>query len=139
MAKEEGGGSLPSGTRNGERDHFMNKGPVQASEILTRDVVERFASLADAYHADTSLAERCETEPLSVLREHGIDIPQGSGVRIVPNTDETYHMVLPQDPNSVLEDESLGVVVGGSTASTTGTISSLPSCIGCASTLASAG
>ena len=117
----------------------MNKNPGQVSETLTRSTVERFANLADAYHTDDSFAERCETDPLSVLREHGIDIPHGSDVRIVPNTDETYHLVLPQDPNTVLEDESLGAVVGGSTASTTGTISSLPSCIGCASTLASAG
>ena len=139
MVEVEGSGNLPSRTGNGERDRFMNKNPLRMSEALTRSTAERFASLADAYHADNSVAERCGTDPLSVLREHGIDIPHGSDVRIVPNTDETYHLVLPQDPNSVLEDESLGTVVGGSTASTIGSISCLPSCIGCASSLASGG
>ena len=104
---------------------------MQMSGASIHEDMERFADLADAYHADAFLAERCETEPVSVLREHGIDIPHGSDVRIVLNTDETYHVVLPQDPNSVLEDESLGAVVGGSTASTLSSLSSIPSCIGC--------
>lgn len=92
--------------------------------------MECFAGLADAYHTDTSLAECCGTGPVAVLREYGIDIPHGSDVRIVPNTGETYHVVLPQYPNSVLEDESLGAVVGGSTASTLPSLSSIPSSAG---------
>ena len=89
--------------------------------------MQRTAELADACHADNSLAECCETDPLPVLREHGIDIPHGFDVGVVPNADETYHLVLPQGPNSVLEDESLGAVVGGSTASTASAFSSLTS------------
>ena len=107
---------------------------MRVSEALVHEGMERFAGLADAYRADTSLAGHCETDPVAALREHGIDIPHGSDVRIVPNTDETHHAVLPQDPNGVLEDEGLGAVVGGSTASILSSLSSIPSCadsLGC--------
>ena len=91
--------------------------------------MERSVGLVDD-HTETSLAERCGTGPVAVLREYGIDIPHGSDVRIVPNTDETHHAVLPQDPDSVLEDEGLGAVVDCSTASTLSSPSSIPSCAG---------
>jgi len=47
-----------------------------------------------------------------VLREAGIDVPAGQQVRVVENTDQVIHMVLPQKPRE-MSDEQLDAVAGG--------------------------
>ena len=77
------------------------------------------------------------------LRKLGIELPPGVEARIVANTEETMHVVLPQDPSAMLSDESLAHVSGGSgtvsSAATLGTVGSAPSCISSGSSLSSAG
>ena len=59
----------------------------------------------------------------------GSQPPTDTSVMIVPNTAETYHFVLPPDPNAQLSDADLSAVAGGLCGGT-GCRSSLVSCIG---------
>ena len=58
----------------------------------------------------------------------GSQPPADTSVMIVPNTPETFHFVLPPDPNALLADADLNAVVGG--IGSAGCRSSLVSCIG---------
>ena len=60
-----------------------------------------------------ALRARAEAEPRAVLSEHGIHMPPACDVRIVVNTEDTYNLVMPPDPNSVLAEEDLAGVAGG--------------------------
>ena len=55
---------------------------------------------------------RLMAEPAAVLREAGIELPAGQQVRVVENTDQVVHLVLPQQPRE-LSDEQLEQVAGG--------------------------
>lgn len=100
------------------------------------------AALGDAWRDDPALRARAEEDPLGVLAEYGVEIPEGADARIVANTDDTVHLCVPPDPNERLEDESLVGVSGGScasTAATLGSVSTIPSCGGCVGAWSSAG
>lgn len=105
--------------------------------------VAAIAALAEACRADAGLRARIETEPRAVLSERGIELPVSVETRIVADTDDVFHMIMPPDPNMDLGDEALhGVAAGTQTASsggTVGTFGCLPSCIGSASSLGTAG
>ena len=106
--------------------------------------VAGYAAFGDDYWADPALRARAGADPRGVLAERGLEIPPAVDARIVANTDEVFHLVLPPDPNTVLEDETLHAVAGGDTfgsvgsASTASTIPSTVSCAGTAGTLGSA-
>ena len=100
------------------------------------------ASFASACMTDPALRARIVSDPAGTFAEHGLELPEGFDVRITVNSDDTFHLVLPPDPNSALEDEALNNVAGGfntlacaGTASSLGTIPSCASSGGCASTL----
>jgi hypothetical protein len=56
--------------------------------------------------------QRLMAEPAAVLREEGIEVPVGLQVRVVENTDQVFHLVLPQRPDDKLSDEQLDQAVG---------------------------
>ena len=97
--------------------------PPPTAEEMT-DIGGKLESLADDWRADPALRARA---PCEVLSERGLDIPADRDLRIVENTGEVYHLVLPPDPNARLADENLRSVSGGS------------NCLGSAGTIASAG
>ena len=67
--------------------------PVGAVEVA------EFAAFANAYWADPALRARADA---------GVDIPASAEARIVANTKEVFHFVLPSYPNSALTDTCSG-------------------------------
>ena len=104
------------------------------------DIGGKLESLADDWRADPALRARCAREPREVLSERNLDISLDHDLRIVGNTDEVYHLVLPPDPNARLADEDLSSISGGSnclgSAGTVSTAGSFPSTVSSASTAA---
>lgn len=102
-----------------------------------------YAAFSDDYRADPALRARAEADPRGVLAERGLEIPPAADARIVANTGEVFHLVLPPDPNTALEENVLGAVSGGAatagSAGTVSTLSTIPSCAGSASTIGTAG
>ncbi len=67
-------------------------------------------------------------DPASVLREAGVEVPEGTSIVVVENSPSTNYLVLP-DPEAV-SDEILSAASGGSTVSSFGTLPLTASTIG---------
>ncbi len=82
------------------------------------------AGFAKRYRDDPDLRARLDAgEVADCLADLDISLPPGVEVRFVANTRDTFHVVLPVDPNRQLVDESLSTVsggTGGKTANTAG-------------------
>ena len=115
------------------------------SGLIPVESVKPYLEFARLYHRHGG-GDRVEpgTEPHSALSEMGVDVPSGVDLRVSVNTDETFHVVFPPDPNTMLSDEALTAVSGGNCAGSAssvgcaGTLSSIPSCAMCVSTVGTA-
>ena len=100
-------------------------------------IQQKVTTLAQSCREDPKLRARAEADPRAVLFEYGIELPLGRDVRIEENTADTFHVVLPSDPNSALADAQLEAVAGGNTARMTRqqfkSASTILSCFACAS------
>ncbi len=102
-----------------------------------------FVGLANRYRDDASVRNRIDSGDTSeILGDFGVRMPPGIQVRLVPNTPETFHVVLPPDPNIGLSDESLDTLSAGGksagSAGTAGTAGSVGTVCGTAGTVSSA-
>lgn len=107
-----------------------------------------FLAFAKRYQSDSELRSRIDAGDVApALDEIGIAPPQGFDVRIVCDTKDTCHIVLPPDPNGELSDEALTAIAGGKSAGTAATIGSagsvacscVPSTVGSAGSASTAG
>ena len=62
---------------------------------------------------DGAFKRRLLGDPHAALGEHGIAVPEGHEVRVVEDTAQVTHLVLPRRPDD-LTDEQLDQIVGGS-------------------------
>ena len=87
--------------------------------------------LSADYRADPALRARIDGgDSRPVLAALGVDNPSGVALRVVADTPAVYHLPMPLDPNDVVADSALSEIVGGSTASSGGTVGSA-GCFGC--------
>jgi hypothetical protein len=64
--------------------------------------------------ADDAYKQRLLKDAGAVLKEAGVDIPDGQVVRAVENTDKLFHLVLPPRPaTGELSDDDLDIAGGG--------------------------
>jgi hypothetical protein len=64
----------------------------------TEEIVKKWSQLVAQVWADEKLKGRLIEDPAAVLREHGIPTYSGVELRVVENTAEVYHLVLPLKP-----------------------------------------
>lgn len=64
---------------------------------------------------DEDFKQRLLRDTSAVLREQGMEVPEGVSVNIVENTDQVIHYVLPPNPKTELSDADLDTVAGGKT------------------------
>ena len=87
-------------------------------------------ALSERYRGDEEFRSQMATGGTAdSLSEFGLLIPAQAEVRIVENTDEIFHLVLPADPNTSLSDELLNTVTGGTGSVQASCWSSIISCI----------
>jgi len=55
-------------------------------------------------------------DPKTVLKENGVAIPEDVELRVVENTEEIVHLILPPVPTGQLSEEELEKVAGGEIA-----------------------
>lgn len=112
-------------------------------DYMTGDGYDRYESFADRYRGDPTLRARIVAGDLSeALSELRITPLPETEMRIVANTGQVIHFVLPPDPNVDLTDETLESITGGATVSSAGTAATfgcLPSCVGSVSSAGSVG
>ncbi len=73
------------------------------------------AQLFAACWKDEALKARFMADPKAVLKEHGLDVPDGIDVKVVENADDCVHITLPAPPagHMDLSDEELSNAAGG--------------------------
>ena len=73
------------------------------------------AQLFAACWKDEALKARLMADPKAVLKEHGLDVPDGIDVKVVENADDCVHITLPAPPagHAELSDKDLSSAAGG--------------------------
>ena len=71
------------------------------------------AQLFAACWKDEALKARLMADPKAVLKEHGLDVPDGINVKVVENADDCVYITLPKRPSGELSDEELESAAGG--------------------------
>ena len=62
--------------------------------------------------SDEDLKRRLIQDPAAVLREYGIEYPENVELRVLEDTPEVRHLVLPMSPSDELCDEELTGSIG---------------------------
>ena len=63
--------------------------------------------------SDEDFKAKLLADPMTVLKENGLAIPEDVEFRVVENTEEIVHLILPPEPAGQLSEEELEVVAGG--------------------------
>ena len=73
------------------------------------------AQLFAACWKDEALKARLMADPRAVLKEHGLDVPDGIDVKVVENADDCVHITMPAPPvgHEAVSDAELRSVAGG--------------------------
>ena len=73
------------------------------------------AQLFAACWKDEALKARFMADPKAVLKEHGLDVPDGMDVKVVENADDCVHITLPAPPagDHDLSDDEVSNAAGG--------------------------
>ena len=104
---------------------------------LGREMLKVVADAARDYRNDPDFRARIEADPRAELEARSMHFePDDLEVRLYVDTPEVFHLVIAADPNAAVSDQFLDSTVGGSTASSAGSVgsvstaSSFPSCVG---------
>ena len=73
------------------------------------------AQLFAACWKDEALKARFMSDPKSVLKDYGLEVPDGMDVKVVENADNSVHITLPAAPveSMDLSDDELSNAAGG--------------------------
>lgn len=64
--------------------------------------------------ADEAFKQRLIADPAAVLKEAGLEMPEGIEIRVVEDTEKVAHLVLPRKPSAEeLSEEELSNAAGG--------------------------
>ena len=66
---------------------------------LTPERVERnqqvYADVVTKYYGDPDFKAKVDADPTRVLKDEGLEIPEGASVKLLFNTEKLLHIVLP--------------------------------------------
>lgn len=57
--------------------------------------------------SDCTFRKSLLADPMATLKAEGVNIPDGLEIRATENTDQVFHLVLPQQPNPKLTDKDI--------------------------------
>src|SRR5262249_39954625 len=104
----------------GSRPSPVPRGPPSSLRIERRGVMnteqqtKQWSQIVAQAWADESFKRRLLADPAAVLKEQGIGVPAGVGVRVVENTDQVRYLTLPnRSGKGELSEEELAAVAGG--------------------------
>ena len=118
----------------------MNKLDAFAAQAAWPSLSDRMAlnesivALAYEWEADPEARSRADETLRGLFSERGIEVPGEVELRVVENSRDVHHMIMPPDPNAALADEALSGVSGGNCVGSAGTASSVGSLISTLST-----
>ena len=82
---------------------------------MTEQMNAPLALLFSKCWKDEALKARFMADPKAVLKEHGLDVPDGIDVKVLENADDCVHITLPAPPagHMDLSDDDLVNAAGG--------------------------
>jgi hypothetical protein len=82
--------------------------------------LKQFGQIVAKAWQDDAFKKRLLANPSAVLKEQGLEVPKGTEIRVVENTDQIVHLTIPAKPREgELSHDDLEKVAGGLTALTT--------------------
>ena len=90
----------------------MNEQDYDPGLALSR-ISDLIRKTAEDCATDPDLQAELDADPRAFFAARGYDIPAGPDVRVVANTPEVLHVVMPRNPNAAIADEELARVAGG--------------------------
>ncbi len=78
-----------------------------------KDFQKAYGKLVAKAWNDDDFKVELLSDPMRVFKENSIEVPEGIEIRIVANTAETMHFILPPEPSDELTDEQLEGAAGG--------------------------
>lgn len=74
----------------------------EALAELTPEQIERnqriYADIVVKYYGDPDFKAKVDADPTRVLKAEGLDVPEGVTIKLLFNTEELLHLVLPTLP-----------------------------------------
>ena len=92
---------------------------ASSSNITAENSEQFFADLtriSEDYRDKPEVRAELDADPRAFFASRGVDLQAGADFRVVANTADVVHMVLPPNPNASLDDRSLESVAGGTGA-----------------------
>ena len=81
------------------------------------DAQNRYGKIVAKAWTDEAFKARLMSDPKSIFKENGIDVPEDVEVKVVENTDKLIHFSLPPKPEEGdLSDEELEKIAAGCSA-----------------------
>jgi hypothetical protein len=85
-----------------------------ATDPARQEQARKLGQLVARAWTDEVFKQRLLAEPATVLQEQGLAVPAGTEVRVVEDTEQVQHLVLPRRPaEGELSEEQLAVAAGG--------------------------
>ena len=115
----------------------MNNAESNFSSVEVQGIVDTLSAIAGDCRNSPELRAELDADPRAFLTSRGMEFPADADLRVVANTPEVFHLALPSNPNAAVSDEALSAVAGGTSTGPTcaSSVSSVPSCVGCASSV----
>jgi Nitrile hydratase, alpha chain len=79
---------------------------------LRQELAEGYKRVLAQTWQDEAFKQRLVADPRAALQEQGLPVPDGKAVRVVEDTAEMVHLVLPAKPAGDLSDEQLARIAG---------------------------
>ena len=91
---------------------------------------DRLAKIFTLCWKDSALKDRFMSDPKSVLKEHGVNVPDNLDVKVVNNENHCIHITMPAPPerHHELADEELMSAAGGTSDASYGVVACGPNC-----------
>ena len=88
--------------------------PEEKAKEKAKEQAKLMEQLIAKTWADEAFKQRLISNPAAVLKEAGLEAPEGIELRVVEDTDKVVHLVLPPKPSSdELSEEQLSNAAGG--------------------------
>ena len=81
--------------------------------MTENDNKKAWNDLVARYYGDSDFTRRFDSDPAGVLKEMGMEVPEGMKLHVHKNTETDVHITLPPDPTSELNEKTLGSIYGG--------------------------
>ena len=78
-----------------------------------KEFQKAYGKLVTKAWSDAEFKAELLADPMKVFKENSMEVPEGIEVRIVENTADTLHFILPPEPSDALSDEQLVAAAGG--------------------------